>query len=106
MLGVLGGNEDLPIERLALSGDRTTLASVSHENCLKLWDLTHLKDSGSDEEEAEGQRANADDAEAPQEVCAPICCFVDCLGGFACQPHLYKLGEWCSEYLELYCLQQ
>ena len=79
MLGVLGGNEDLPIERLALSGDQTTLASVSHENCLKLWDLTHLKDSGSDEEEAEGQRANADDAEAPQEVCAPIGCFVTAL---------------------------
>lgn len=69
MLGVLGGDEDLPIERLALSGDHTTLASVSHESCLKLWDLTHLKDSGSDEEEAGQEGAAAQETEQPHQVC-------------------------------------
>lgn len=68
MLGVLGGSEDLPIERLALSGDQSTLASVSHESCLKLWDLTHLRDSGSDEEEPE--EAAAQDVEDTQQVSA------------------------------------
>ena len=49
MLGVLGGTEDLPIERLALSHDRATLASVSHESCLRLWDMSQLADSDAEE---------------------------------------------------------
>ena len=69
---MLGGDEDLPIERLALSRDQTTLASVSHENCLKLWDLTHLRDSGSDEEDEEAEEgAAAQNVDAPSQVCAP-----------------------------------
>lgn len=51
MLGVLGGTEDLPIERLALSHDRATLASVSHESCLRLWDLSHLANESEAEED-------------------------------------------------------
>lgn len=58
MLGVLGGTEDLPIERLALSHDRATLASVSHESCLRLWDLSHLAHESEDEEDG----AQADDS--------------------------------------------
>lgn len=58
MLGVLGGTEDLPIERLALSHDRATLASVSHESCLRLWDLSQLAHESEDEED----RAEADDS--------------------------------------------
>ncbi|DBA90662.1 hypothetical protein WJX77_010677 [Trebouxia sp. C0004] len=62
MLGVLGGSEDLPIERLALSHDRSRLASVSHESCLKLWDLSQLAEGSNDEdEEEEGQGAAARD---------------------------------------------
>ena len=90
MLGVLGGNEDLPIERLALSEDQATLSSVSHENCLKLWDLTHLKDSGSDEEELE-DRTNADNAEATQQVCALTGC------PKFCQTCTCELSKGCSE---------
>ena len=60
MLGVLGGTEDLPIERLALSHDRATLASVSHESCLRLWDLSTLAHESEDEEGAqEGEQADA-----------------------------------------------
>ena len=59
MLGVLGGTEDLPIERLALSHDRATLASVSHECCLRLWDLSQLAHDSEDEEEG----AQADEQE-------------------------------------------
>lgn len=51
MLGVLGGSEDLPIERLALSHNRATLASVSHESCLRLWDVSQLADDSEEEEE-------------------------------------------------------
>lgn len=60
MLAVLGGTEELPIERLALSHDRATLASVSHESCLRLWDLSHLahesedEDGGTQPDEVEG----------------------------------------------------
>ena len=52
MLAVLGGTEELPIERLALSHDRATLASVSQESCLRLWDLSQLVQESEDEEEA------------------------------------------------------
>ena len=70
---MLGGDEDLPIERLALSRVQTTLASVSHENCLKLWDLTHLRDSGSDEEDEDAAEEGvaAQNVDAPSQVGAP-----------------------------------
>lgn len=60
MLGVLGGTEELPIERLALSHDRATLASVSHESCLRLWDLSQL----AQESEDEGEGTHADQEES------------------------------------------
>ena len=66
MLGVLGGSEDLPIERLALSHDRTRLASVSHENCLRLWDLSQLAE-GTDEEEEEAGQGEVEDAAAARD---------------------------------------
>lgn len=47
---------DYPIERLAVSRDRAVLASASHDNTVKLWDLGALED-GSDEED-EGEAAN------------------------------------------------
>ena len=67
MLGVLGGSEDLPIERLALSQDRATLASVSHESCLRLWDVSQLADDS--EEEEQGAQEGADEgADVQQQV--------------------------------------
>lgn len=74
MLGVLGGEEDLPIERLALSGDQAILASVSHESCLKLWDLAHLQDSGSGEEDEDAHQEAAEaNTDADNDVQVPSC---------------------------------
>lgn len=56
MLGIIGEHADYPIERLAVSRDRAVLASASHDNTVKLWDLGALED-GSDEED-EGEAAN------------------------------------------------
>ena len=70
MLGVVGGTEDLPIERLALSHDQARLASVSHESCLRLWDLSHFAEGSDEEVEAqEGTDEVADDATV-QQVCS------------------------------------
>ena len=76
MLGVLGESEDLPIERLALSHDSAKLASVSHESCLRLWDLSHLAE-GSDEDGEEQEAAGLEtEAAAGTQVitCETPCC--------------------------------
>ena len=39
MVGVVGSHDDLPIERLAISGDKDVLASSSHDETIKLWDI-------------------------------------------------------------------
>lgn len=59
LLGVLGEHaEGLPVERLALSGDKRLLASTSHDNAVKLWDLSLLADDDDDAEQvAEGSEA-------------------------------------------------
>lgn len=70
LLGVLGAHaDDMPVERLALAGDKAVLASMSHDSCVKLWDLSVLQDEdGPDsseweeagsEEAAEGLAAEA-----------------------------------------------
>jgi hypothetical protein len=52
LLGVLGEHEeDMPVERLALAGDKSLLASMSHDACVKLWDLSILQDDEGDEDE-------------------------------------------------------
>ena len=67
MLGVLGGSEDLPIERLTLSHDKARLASVSHESCLRLWDLSQLAE-GSDDDDQEGEEDEAANVAASDQV--------------------------------------
>lgn len=49
MLGVVGEHTDFPIERLAITPDRCWLASASHNNTVKLWDISDMLSSGSDE---------------------------------------------------------
>lgn len=41
------GIDDLPVERLALSGDKRLLASVAHDDCVQIWDLKQLHDDSS-----------------------------------------------------------
>ena len=61
MLGVVGEHGDMPVERMALSLDRTSLATASHDHTIKLWDVKDLFEEGS-----AGLRAlgNGDDADA------------------------------------------
>lgn len=63
LLGVLGKHEeDMPVERLAMAADKSLLASVSHDACVKLWDLSILQDD--DEDDDEDDDAAAEDEEA------------------------------------------
>lgn len=80
LIGVLGAHaEDMPVERLALSQDRAVLASMSHDSCVKLWDLSVLQDdsgaegdSSSEWEEAGSEEAaDGADAQAEQQDGAP-----------------------------------
>jgi WD repeat-containing protein 55 len=50
LLGVLGDHAGFPIEKLEFNADRSFVGSVSHDNCIRLWDATILKDDGDDEE--------------------------------------------------------
>ena len=60
MVGVLGEHGEFDIERMAMSEDGAVLASVSHDNTIKLWDLSILvddDDSGDDDgEEADEEK--------------------------------------------------
>jgi len=56
LLGVIGEHEDLPIERLALSRDKKYIASCSHDNSVKFWNVSFFfEDRGSDSSEDEIQ---------------------------------------------------
>lgn len=71
LLGVLGSHSEYPIERLALSFDGSMLVSASHDQSVKLWDLTADSDAdeekhehgGKDEEETQEALQDADAAE-------------------------------------------
>ncbi|XP_022084469.1 WD repeat-containing protein 55-like [Acanthaster planci] len=41
-LGVIGDHDDFPIESLALSADKQILASCSHDQKIKFWNVAHL----------------------------------------------------------------
>ncbi|MEW5309101.1 MAG: hypothetical protein WDW38_001010 [Sanguina aurantia] len=67
LLGLVGEHADMPIEHLSLSFDRRTLASASHDQTVKLWDISYLGDHGGGEEEgeeAEGHGGSADEDES------------------------------------------
>lgn len=53
LIGVVGQHaDDMPVERLALAADKQVLASMSHDSCVQLWDLSILQDE-EDEEDGE-----------------------------------------------------
>jgi hypothetical protein len=63
LIGVLGAHADeLPIERLALSGDRAVLASTAHDSCVKLWDLSILQEDEGGEDSSEWEEAGSEEA--------------------------------------------
>lgn len=49
LVGIVGNHDEYPVERLSLSPDKLTLASASHDDTVKLWDLTALQDDSSED---------------------------------------------------------
>lgn len=47
MLGVVGEHGDMPVERMCVSKDKTTLATASHDHTIKLWDVKYLWEEGA-----------------------------------------------------------
>ena len=41
-IGVIGDHTDFPIQHLCLSSDNNTLASISHDECVKFWSVENL----------------------------------------------------------------
>ncbi|KAG0314541.1 hypothetical protein BGZ99_008067 [Dissophora globulifera] len=54
--GVVGEHDDFPIECIRLSHDKTYLASSSHDDTVRFWDVRYLT-NGANEEEEEGEEA-------------------------------------------------
>lgn len=42
-VGTVGEHDDFPVERMRLSRDGDILASCSHDQSIKFWDVSHLK---------------------------------------------------------------
>jgi WD repeat-containing protein 55 len=63
LVGIIGehGDGGLPVERLAWSRDKRVLASASHDNTVKLWDVAYLfeddDDGGDDDGDGAGKAA-------------------------------------------------
>ncbi|KAG9302850.1 hypothetical protein G9A89_009627 [Geosiphon pyriformis] len=71
--GVIGDHEDLPIERIRLSYDQQYLASCSHDNSVKFWDvgfLVNLEDEFDDNcsEGDSGANMDTDDSDTEEET--------------------------------------
>ena len=63
---------DYPIERLSLSADRAFLASASHDNSVKVWDLAQLATSSDDDEDgvSDAEEDGDDEEEEVEEAAA------------------------------------
>ena len=53
MLGVLGEHGDLDVERLAMDSAKKYLASASHDDSVKIWNLGVLQDDDDEDDEVE-----------------------------------------------------
>jgi WD repeat-containing protein 55 len=56
LLGVIGEHGEFPIEGLRKSADNTILASLSHDHCVKLWDIRFLYEEDDDADDAKATR--------------------------------------------------
>ena len=64
LLGVIGDHEGFPVERIALSHDKSFLASCSHDSTVKFWDVGYIfeEDDGEDDDEADSDDSDDSDA--------------------------------------------
>lgn len=53
LLGVLGNHDGFPIEKLQFNSTRNFVASVSHDNMIRLWDATVLQEGDDDESDSD-----------------------------------------------------
>ena len=71
MIGVLGEHGEFDIERLAASRELQLLASASHDNTVKIWDLGVLVDDDDvedeDEEKEEGEKVGKEGGEVDEQ---------------------------------------
>jgi WD40 repeat protein len=51
LIGVLGDHDGFPVEDLQFSFDKQLIGSISHDNLIRLWDASILKDEDSDIDE-------------------------------------------------------
>jgi len=64
ILGLVGEHSDMPIERLSISYDKNMLASSSHDNTVKLWNVDWLTEEGAwgDAEDMDVQEENDEES--------------------------------------------
>ena len=60
VLGVVGYHDDFPVERMSWSHDRDFIATCSHDNLVRFWDLRFLKDLDQDMDGVDMERNNRD----------------------------------------------
>ena len=53
LLGIVGEHSRYPLECIAVSGDKTYLASCSHDNFVRFWNIAYLYEQDSDEEDGQ-----------------------------------------------------
>jgi len=51
LIGVLGDHDGFPVEDIQFSSDKQLIGSISHDNLIRLWDASILKDDDSDIDE-------------------------------------------------------
>ena len=61
MLGY-AGHHSMPFERISLSTDRGILASVSHDDSLRLWDVSRFADrTGDDQDDSDAESESSEE---------------------------------------------
>ena len=61
LLGVLGGHDGFPVEKLKFSSEKKLVGSVSHDTSIRLWDASILTEDDIDEDEKDD--SSMDDTE-------------------------------------------
>lgn len=47
-MGIIGNHEDFPIQHLTMSSDKKVVASISHDECVKFWNVEGLEHKSID----------------------------------------------------------